>query len=317
MGKKTGFLHYINISQRDMVEYNLDLDFNDMAIYALFKHIALSGVSKTRKIGDETYYQFTANFVIDQLPLLGIKTRQNINRRMQKLSNAGIIEPYEGNKKECVSLFKFGNMHYTIHDRLNENECNVKEQPVTQKLHTCNANVTPPVTEKLHYNNTIDNLNNNKVVEEKRKKTKVVKRSAPANEPAQDTTTTPDLDRSVMTVKSELMWQMDYTDKPELNAKLTEWAYNEILQQLPAVCAKHGKSYTVEQLQAWVRQQLTTDKVNVGKTQFTMYGEPMHSDTVKHLVNRCNWQLTNRGGLDLLQVGDKAKKVVNNYSSPF
>ena len=159
--------------------------------------------------------------------------------------------------------------------------------------------------------------NTNIVVKEKRKKTKVVKRSAPANEPPQDTTTTPDLDRSVMTVKSELMWQMDYTNKPELTAKLTEWAYNEILQQIPAVCAKHGKSYTVEQLQAWVRQQLTTDKVNVAKTQFSMYGEPMHSDTVKHLVNRCNWQLTNRGGLDLLQVGDKAKKVVNNYSSPF
>lgn len=231
------------------------------------------------------------------------KSNDTISRWIAELNQAGfirvVVEKKDGTKR-YISIVQDA---VILPGGLGKNAA-----PVRQKCRT-------PLGKNAEYNIIENNTNN--IVEEKRKKTKVVKRSAPANEPPQDTTTTTDIDRSVMTVKSELMWQMDYTDKPELNAKLTEWAYNEILQQLPAVCAKHGKSYTVEQLQAWVRQQLTTDKVNVGKTQFTMYGEPMHSDTVKHLVNRCNWQLTNRGGLDLLQVGDKAKKVVNNYSSPF
>ena len=172
---------------------------------------------------------------------------------------------------------------------------------------------------KTDFTLPIKELKKDKEEEEdkKPKKAKVVKRAKPANEPAKDTTTTHDLDRSVMNVKSELLWQMDYTNNTELNAKLTDWAFNEVINQLPAICTKHGKSYSSEQLQAWATQQLKTDKVNVCKTQFSMFGEPLHSDTVKHIVNRANWQLTNKGGLYVPQAGVKAKKVVNNYSSPF
>ena len=158
-------------------------------------------------------------------------------------------------------------------------------------------------------------LNNTKNAEEEPQKNAVKKT---AHKAAKDATTTPGNDRSVMTVKSEYLWQMDYTNNTELNAKLTNWAFSEILQQLPAICTKHGKQYTDEQLQAWTKQQLTTDKVNVLKTTFSMYGEPLHSDTVKHLLNRANWQLRERGGLDIAAVAVKPQTKRNvNYETPF
>jgi len=162
------------------------------------------------------------------------------------------------------------------------------------------------------YNITLNNTNNK--VEEKPKKTASKKPALKPQQAEQETPTTP----GKMSVKSEYMWQMDYTDNAELNAKLTTWAFTEILQQLPAICTKHGKQYTEEQLQAWTKQQLTTDKVNVLKTTFSMYGDPLHSDTVKHLLNRANWQLRERGGLDIATATVKqGRSKANNYQSPF
>lgn len=300
MEQKTGFLFMINISQRDMVEYNLNLDFNDMAIYALFKHLAISKAARISKIDNDTFYQFTASFVIEQLPMLGISTRQNINRRIHKLIDAGLIEPYKNNQKECVSLFKFGKMHYAIHDRIDESECNEKvTPPVTKKLHTCNEKVTPPVTKKLHNNNTIDNINNNKVVEEG------------INEKP---TTTPDKSE----FKSELIWQMEYEKDEAKKKKLTDWAKQTISEQLPRILTVHGKQYTNEQLTAWIDQQLIKKPIELLKTKFTPYGHPLSSDTVNHIVNTANWQLTNKGGLDIPQMKRAAvAKKANNHSSPF
>lgn len=166
---------------------------------------------------------------------------------------------------------------------------------------------------------TLNKKDNNKDIkkeeeEEQPKKTASKKPALKPQQAEQETPTTP----GKMSVKSEYMWQMDYTDNAELNAKLTTWAFTEILSQLPAICTKHGKQYTDEQLQAWTKQQLTTDKVNVLKTTFSMYGDPLHSDTVKHLLNRANWQLRERGGLDIATATVKqGRSKANNYQSPF
>ena len=172
------------------------------------------------------------------------------------------------------------------------------------------------VDKNVQYN-IIMNSTSNKEREEEEKKPKKTVSKKPSLKPQQaekDAPTTP----GKMSVKSEYMWQMDYTDNAELNAKLTTWAFTEILSQLPAICTKHGKQYTEEQLQAWTKQQLTTDKVNVLKTTFSMYGDPLHSDTVKHLLNRANWQLRERGGLDIATATVKqGRSKANNYQSPF
>jgi len=319
MEYKTGFLFTLNISQQDVIEHGLDVDLIEMAIYTLFKHIAISGVSSRLTKYGITYYQFTAKFVIEQLPIIGITTRQNIFKRMQKLIAAGLIEVYPDNKKEGVSFFTFGKMHYVLHDKAVNNTCNENEQPVTKKLHTCNEIVTPPVTKKLHNNNTIDKLHNNKEErEEQPKKTVAKKASIKPQQTEKDAPPQMFDDKSEMAGSSSFIWKERCKNDPELYAKLTKWAYYQILEGLPRVCKLYGKQYTDEQLQTWTNQQLIRETVNIQKTEFTMYGEPIECDTVKHMLNRANLQLRDKGGLDIATATVRqGRSKANNYQSPF
>lgn len=153
-----------------------------------------------------------------------------------------------------------------------------------------------PMDKNEVYNNTVINTSN--VVEEKEK----------------NSTTTP----SKTEFKSELIWQMEYEKDETKKQLLTDWAKQTIREQLPRILTVHGKQYTDEQLTAWIEYQLVQKPIELLKTKFTPYGHPLSSDTVKHIVNTANWQLTNRGGLDIPQTKRAAvSKKANNHSSPF
>jgi len=325
MEYKTGFLFTINISQRDVLEFDLNLDLTDMAIYALFKHIAISDASRRIYESGKVFYQFSRQFIIDQLPIIGINTKSGISKRLQNLVAAKILVPYERNKTEGISYFCFGEMHGVLHDRSMNSGKVVDNAIVTENEHlstngysTYQPTDIAPINFGTQYNSTIDKLHNNKEVEDKQKKTVAKKTTDKPQQTEQEVPTTTDETFTELAGSSEFIWRMRHTSDAELNAKLTTWAFTEILSQLPAICTKHGKQYTDEQLQAWTKQQLTTDKVNVLKTTFSMYGEPLHSDTVKHLLNRANWQLRERGGLDIAAVAVKPQTKRNvNYETPF
>lgn len=118
--------------------------------------------------------------------------------------------------------------------------------------------------------------------------------------------------------KSKLIWQMEYEKDEAKKQLLTDWAKQTISEQLPRILTIHGKQYTDEQLTAWIDQQLIKKPIELLKTKFTPYGHPLSSDTVNHIINTANWQLTNRGGLDIPQMKRAAAgKRTNNHSSPF
>lgn len=306
MEYKTGFLFTINISQRDVLEFDLNLDLTDMAIYALFKHIAISDASRRIYESGKVFYQFNRQFIIDQLPIIGISTKNGISKRLQNLVNANILKPYDGNQKEGVSFFSFGEMHGILHDRaINKNGASDKigvsenEQPINFGIHPYKLSDTPPINFGIHNNNTIDKVNNNKVVEEEKQK---------------NSTTTP----AKSEFKSELIWQMEYEKDEAKKQLLTDWAKQTISEQLPRILTIHGKQYTDEQLTAWIDQQLIKKPIELLKTKFTPYGHPLSSDTVNHIINTANWQLRERGGLDIAAVAVKPQTKRNvNYETPF
>jgi len=314
MSYKTGFLFTLNISQRDVIEYALNVDLSDMAIYSLFKHIAISNASNKKTIGNVIYYQFTAAFIIEQLPILGITTRQNISRRIQNLIACGLIEAYPNNQKECVSLFTFGKTHYAIHDK-NAVTCNEKvTPPVTKKLHTCNEKVTPPVTKKLHYNNTIDKINNNKDEEEtppsqsKAKKVKAVTISKMETVEAE----------AMPEIHSEFIWRLKHTNEPERKAKLEQHVISELKTKLPERLGRLGYHYTAEQLDAFINDQIVKKGIDAAKTQFFQNGDIGKCDTVEHIINSALYQIKNNGSLNIPEtVKQKAAAKQVKHNHPF
>ena len=262
------------------------------------------------KVGEGKYFAKTYD---DWYSEIRVK-KKVIMRAAEKFKKMGIL------KKEVKKFAGSPTVHYMLNiDKAIEllgifchNESGKNGTLESAEMELSNV---PKVNFPITKNTTKNTI---KEVEDKPKKTVAKKTTDKPQQTEQEVPTTTDETFTELAGSSEFIWRMRHTSDAELNAKLTTWAFTEILSQLPAICTKHGKQYTDEQLQAWTKQQLTTDKVNVLKTTFSMYGEPLHSDTVKHLLNRANWQLRERGGLDIAAVAVKPQTKRNvNYETPF
>jgi len=175
MDKPKYFLYDFHVNQKDVIDFDLGIDFNSHAIYALFKHIVSSKAAMPMPYQGETYYKFTANFVLQQLPMLSINTKAGLLRHIKKLSECGLLKPYPFNQTEGIAFYTYGSAHYAIHDRnINPQELpkSVDNEPlplsenetgVNKSLRGGKQKFTGGVNKSLHNNNTltIDNFNNN------------------------------------------------------------------------------------------------------------------------------------------------------------
>ena len=170
MKNETGFLFDIKISQQDMVNFDLDLDFNDMAIYALFISLNQYKGASIMTIDEVRYTMFTKTFIIKHLPKLGIKSKSAIAQRLGKLVSAGMLVPYQNNQIESISFYRYGAVHDLIISRNFE-----KQQPLEGSANDTpylsdgkppyRETDKPPYRENGNNNNTLtkeDNFNNKK-----------------------------------------------------------------------------------------------------------------------------------------------------------
>ncbi|HEY1010824.1 MAG TPA: hypothetical protein VGE44_14555 [Daejeonella sp.] len=91
-----------------MVELNLDLDFNDMAIWAFIHKFSTS--QSCRKIHEDgtTYFWVSRELIVDQLPKLCIGSKSGIRQRVEKLIKAKLIVRHPDNRKMNQSFYAFG-----------------------------------------------------------------------------------------------------------------------------------------------------------------------------------------------------------------
>lgn len=169
------FKYYLNINQ--YAAFNLfgnKIDYIDLVIYDFIKDFTKSKGRIEMIYKNETYFKISRNLIMDNLPLLNIKTKQGISNRIEKLIELEILDRYENNQKEGVSFYKYGNnfdkMTFTpINESLHPiNEslqvpinktlqgANLIDTPINESLH-------PPINESLHDNNN----NNNKEIIDK------------------------------------------------------------------------------------------------------------------------------------------------------
>ena len=148
--KMKNYKYNININQFAIIQNNLQIDLIDAAIFDYIKDFANSPFCKKMTDGGMNYFWVKWDKIVSDMPLLGISTRQNIHTRMVKLSIAQLISPHKDNQIMGQSWYCFGDNY----DKMIRYDATL--HPVTQTLHPCNANVTPPVTQTLH-NNSISN----------------------------------------------------------------------------------------------------------------------------------------------------------------
>ena len=126
--------YHISINQAQAAKICPDLDFNDLAIYDFIKSFATSGNCTTIYDGGKVYYWVSHAAIMDELPLLHIKSKTGIIARINKLVSAGILEKYV----KCSDL---GKSFYTFGSGAAMLETST---PPTQKNTPLQKNIDPP-----------------------------------------------------------------------------------------------------------------------------------------------------------------------------
>lgn len=109
------------------------LDIVDAAIFDYVSTFFLS--SRIEKMKDEhgTWYWVEYSKVADDMPMLGIKSRDGIYRRIRKLIDAGILELHPGNSKNQKTYMRpgprFDDAHYLPPDENSNPRINIRPSP--------------------------------------------------------------------------------------------------------------------------------------------------------------------------------------------
>ncbi len=84
-----------------------DLDILDMSIFDFIQYF--SSTNTCHKLYEENivYFWISYDLIIDEMPLLKIKTKDAIYRRIQKLVAVDLLSPHPENQKMGKTYFRF------------------------------------------------------------------------------------------------------------------------------------------------------------------------------------------------------------------
>lgn len=145
----------ITINQKAVMDFGLNLDITDMAIFDYIQHYANCDKCKKLYTEGSVYFSVSHKTIIQQLPMLGIGTGAGILKRINKLIDAGLLERHKDCEFMKMSFYKFGENYEKVYFTPNESL-----QPPTKVSDTPNDCLGMTPNESLGYHNTIDNHNN-------------------------------------------------------------------------------------------------------------------------------------------------------------
>lgn len=148
----------ININQRAVIENGFDLDLLDMAIFDFI--IKFSHLDKCVRIqyGGSVYYMISHALVIEQLPMLGIKTSNGILNRINKLIAAGLLERHPNIAQLKKPFYKIGRNAGKIF--FSQSTTNEISQPPTNFGDDPQRNLGTTPNENWGYQNNNISVNN-------------------------------------------------------------------------------------------------------------------------------------------------------------
>lgn len=149
------------------------LDCTDACIMACILDFAGSDRCESTVRNGQIYYWISSSVILRDLPMCRIKTKSGIKRRLNKLEEAGLIEPYEDNQsvgrsyykltKECEKI-KYAKAKVRVSNP--HNPCANSQDPL------CELAQPPYASSHNDYNN--NNYNNNSTIYEEEAESKKV-----------------------------------------------------------------------------------------------------------------------------------------------
>lgn len=162
------FKYTLLINQKAIIDNKLNIDIIDASIFDFIHYFQSS--PKTKKMVDNgtQYFYLHWSKIVEQIPLLGINSRQGVYKRLQNLINAKLIMAHEENGKGTGLMWFCLGESYDLMFVANGNEnCN-RLTKVTQPVNESLQISKKAVNESLHYNtiskkdNTISNTTTTK-----------------------------------------------------------------------------------------------------------------------------------------------------------
>ena len=98
----------ILINQKTVIEAGLDLDLSDMAIFDYIKDFVHSERCSKIETPEGLFFWISHQKVISDMPMIGVKTRQGIIKRIDNLIREGVLVKHPDCQKYGKSLYRFG-----------------------------------------------------------------------------------------------------------------------------------------------------------------------------------------------------------------
>lgn len=100
-------LYNININQISAINSGLNLDIKDFAIWKYIQECVSSNIHDIVMTSDGVIH-IPYNSILQALPLLGIKTKGSLSRRLDNLVTANVlIKHANGEFKKGINFYKF------------------------------------------------------------------------------------------------------------------------------------------------------------------------------------------------------------------
>ena len=100
--------YIININQKAIMSLGLDLDIIDMAIFDEVYCYMQSSRRQKLSTPEGEFFLILPRYIIDDMPLLGVKSEAVIRRHLAKLADAGLLVRYSQNQQIGRSYYRLG-----------------------------------------------------------------------------------------------------------------------------------------------------------------------------------------------------------------
>ena len=153
----------ILINQYAAVTNGLNLDLIDLAIFDFIKDFANSSSCVKMQTPEGVYFWISHKLVLEEMPLLNIKTNQGLIKRIDNLINAGVLRKHPNCEKYRQTLYSFGeNYDWLAFANMDLQPPTKVDNPQQKFRDTLNKSLGITLNESLGYNiNNTDNTNNN------------------------------------------------------------------------------------------------------------------------------------------------------------
>lgn len=139
---------FMGFSQAKALE--LGLDDKDLAILRYFIDFKDSGAMTIKIINDKPYYWLKYESLLSELPILGIKSKIALRRRLKTLVDSGVLDFELVKEGGTFSFYGVGEKYKELIASDTQKEATEKFNPLTEKFNPLNSKVKPPLTEKFN-----------------------------------------------------------------------------------------------------------------------------------------------------------------------